>query len=48
MAAAREKRFSGHMQHGRAVFTDGIKHNRIVNLRDHFAHNLNTFRFQLL
>ena len=48
MAAAREKGLFGDMQHGRAVFTDGIKHDRIVDLRDHFAHNLNTFRFQLL
>ncbi len=42
------KGFAGQVQHDRRVFANGIKHYRVFSLGNHFAHDLNAFRFQSL
>jgi hypothetical protein len=41
------KRFKSQMRHYRRVFTDGVKHDRLFELRRDFADNVDTLGFQL-
>jgi prephenate dehydrogenase len=36
------------MQHGRTVFADAVKHDRVFCLSQHFAHDVDAFGFQPL